>query len=172
MTYSFNDVKPDTEGTIYIAGSAAVIGDVVLGDDTSVWFQAVIRGDIASIRVGDGSNVQDCAVLHVDHDTPLSIGELVTIGHGAIVHGCTVESEVLVGMGSRILNGAVIRKHSIVGAGALIPPGKEYPERSLLIGTPAKRVREVTDEEIAHIRENAEHYIENARRYSTSIKPL
>ncbi len=172
MIYAFDKTRPDTKGALFIASTAAVIGDVILGDRTSVWFQAVIRGDIAPIRVAGGSNVQDCAVLHVDEETPLSIGDTVTVGHGAIVHGCTVESEVLIGMGSRILNGAVIRKHTIVGAGAVVPPGKEYPARSLLIGAPARRVREITDEELEHIRINAEHYIENARRYAASLEPL
>lgn len=163
MVLTLDDLAP----ALFIAPNAVVVGQVSLGRDTSVWYGTVIRGDMESISIGDGSNVQDNAVLHVDSGFPLSVGRLVTIGHGAIVHGCTVGDEVLVGMGSIILNGAEIGDRCIVGAGALVPPGKKYPERSLLVGNPARVVRTVTDEEIERIVENARHYQENARRHAS-----
>ncbi len=170
MVYELQDTKPEYSGAIFIAPSAAVIGLVSLGDDTSVWFGAVIRGDMAAISLGDGTNIQDGAVIHVDTGFPTSIGAGVTVGHQAIVHGCTVADNVLIGMGSRILNGAIIAEDSIIGAGAVVPPGKHFPPRSLLVGVPARVVREVTDDEIAETRANAEHYVANARRYAAEIE--
>ena len=169
MQYTIDGKTPDIRGALFLAPTATISGDVVLGEDASVWFSTVIRGDMAFIRIGRGTNIQDGAVVHVDKNMPTSIGEYVTVGHGAIVHGCTVASGVLIGMGSCILNGAEIGEFSIVGAGALVPQGKKFPPRSILIGSPAKLIREVSDEEIRGIRENAERYIENARKYSARV---
>ena len=156
--------------SIFIASNASVIGRVGLGELTSVWFSATIRGDMADISIGPGTNVQDGAVLHVDFGFPLEVGAYVTVGHQAILHGCSIADNVLVGMGSRVLNGAVVESESIIGAGALVPPGKHFPPRSLLVGVPARVVRGVTDTEVEEIRANAEHYIENARTYATRLK--
>ena len=122
--------------------------------------------------MASGTNVQDGAVLHVDSGFPLDVGSYVTIGHQAILHGCSIADNVLVGMGSRVLNGAVIDTESIIGAGALVPPGKHYPPRSLLVGVPARAIRRVTDTEVEQIRANADHYVENARRYATRLSQV
>jgi carbonic anhydrase/acetyltransferase-like protein (isoleucine patch superfamily) len=154
---------------VYISPRAVVTGDVILGDDVSVWHGAVIRGDEARISIGDGSNVQDNAVLHCDPGIPLRIGSYVTIGHGAILHCAAIGDRCIVGMGSILLAGSVIGEDSLVAAGALIPPGKSFPPRSMLIGSPAKLVRELTSEEVERLRESALHYIQMAR-LSTSVR--
>jgi carbonic anhydrase/acetyltransferase-like protein (isoleucine patch superfamily) len=143
-----------------------VIGSVHLEEETSVWYSASIRGDIDTITIGWGSNVQDNAALHVDEGVPLVVGRDVTIGHGAIVHGCTVGDRCLIGMGAIILNGARIGRECIVGAGALITEGKEFPERSLIVGSPAKAVRSVTDDEVSKILKNAANYRERGRLHA------
>jgi len=163
MIHSFDGKSPSVSGATFIAWNAEVIGDVELADETTVWYSATIRGDIDSIRIGRGTNIQDNAALHVDRGVPLSIGSGVTVGHGAIVHGCTVGDNTLIGMGAIILNRARIGAWSIVGAGALVTEGKEFPERSLIVGAPAKAVRQVTDEEIAKIEANARDYRERGR---------
>ena len=152
-----------------MAWNAEVIGSVNLDEETTVWYSATIRGDIDSITIGWGSNVQDNAALHVDEGVPLVIGKNVTIGHGAIVHGCTVGDDTLIGMGAIILNRARIGKESIVGAGALVTEGKEFPPRSLILGAPARALREITEDEVVKIRENARHYRErgNLHREAT-----
>jgi carbonic anhydrase/acetyltransferase-like protein (isoleucine patch superfamily) len=154
----------------FIAPSAAVIGRVTLGRNANIWFSAVLRGDTNTITIGDGSNVQDAAVIHVDDDAPAFVGDGVTIGHGATVHGCHVGSHSLIGIGATILSHAVIGEYCIVGAGALITERKEFPDRSLIIGAPARRVREVTEEEMRGIVKNAQHYVELGRRYRTELK--
>ena len=166
------DSRVPESKSIFVASNASVIGRVRLGELTSVWFSATIRGDIAEITVASGTNVQDGAVLHVDSGFPLDVGSYVTIGHQAILHGCSIADNVLVGMGSRVLNGAVIDTESIIGAGALVPPGKHYPPRSLLVGVPARAIRRVTDTEVEQIRANADHYVENARRYATRLSQV
>lgn len=157
-----NDV-PEVHASAYIAPNAEVAGRVSVADGASVWFSASVRGDIAPITIGKGSNVQDGAVVHCDIGMPCAIGEMVTVGHGAILHSCTIADRVLVGMGAIVLNGASIGEDSIVGAGALVTQGKAFPPRSMILGSPAKLVRELTAEEVAHIRANAEHYAELAR---------
>ena len=169
MIYSLDGIDPDTKGALYIADSSRVIGRVFLDTETSVWFGAVIRGDIADIRIGEESNIQDNAVLHVDYDQPLKIGRSVTVGHGAILHACTILDETLIGMGSILLNGALINEHSIVAAGAVVSPGKTFPPRSLILGSPAKVVRELRDEEIDELIENSRRYVENAKRFSAGL---
>lgn len=142
----------------FIAPTATVVGDVTIGEGCSVWYQAVLRGDMAPIKLGRHTNVQDGCLLHVAADYPLVLGDYVTIGHGAIVHGCTIEDGVLIGMGAIILDGAVIGSGSIIGAGALIPEGKVIPPRSLVVGVPGKVVRTIDAE-------RAEHLLAHAREY-------
>lgn len=145
---------------LYIAPGAAVIGDVTLGENVGIWHNAVVRGDTNSICIGSRTNVQDNSTLHVDADFRLRIGDGVTIGHNAIVHGCTVGDNTVIGMGSIILNGAVIGNNCIVGAGSLVTGKMNVPDGSLVMGSPAKIARQLTEEEIASNRENAEHYVE------------
>ena len=158
-----NGKKPEIHKEARIAENAAIIGDVTLGAGVSVWYGAVIRADACAIRVGENSNVQDCCCLHGAKDT--TVGKNVTIGHGAIVHGCTVEDNCLIGMGSTILDGAVIGEGSIIGAGALVGEGKIIPPRSLVVGVPGKVIREVTDEQFEGILKNAALYVEEGKLY-------
>ncbi len=143
-----NGRSPTIGRNCFIAPGAQLIGDVRLGDNVSVWYNTVIRADIAPVIIGPGTNIQDGCVLHVDPDRPLRIGADVTLGHMATVHACTIEDECLIGMQSTVLSAAHIRRHSVVGAAALVPEGREYPARSLVVGVPAKPMREVTDDEI------------------------
>jgi len=159
MVHSFKDARPNVDPTAFVAQSAEVAGSVTLAAGTTVWFSATIRGDIAPIVVGANSNVQDGAVLHCDVGVPCVLGEGVTVGHGAILHSATVGDNVVIGMGSIVL-AATIGRDSIVGAGALVTNGKTFPPRSLILGSPAKVARELTDAEVAANRENARHYVE------------
>lgn len=158
-------------GSHWVAPDAAIIGNVVFGQDTSVWFGAVIRGDNDRIVIGAGSNIQDGAVLHVDAGYPLTIGASCTVGHRAILHGCRLADRVLVGMGSTILNGAIIGENCIVGANALITQGKRFEPGSLIMGAPAKAVRSLSDEEILSIEEIAAEYIQNYRMFTSELTP-
>lgn len=142
------------------AESAVVIGDVTLGDNVSIWYNAVIRGDIAPITIGKDSNVQENSVIHVTKDIPVSIGERVTIGHAAIIHSCVIEDNALIGMGATILDGAIIGEGAMVGAGALVGPGKVIPPRHLVVGIPGKAIRELTLEELEANQENISEYLE------------
>lgn len=163
MIRPFLGTEPSFDNTNYIAETAVVIGDVALGTGASIWHNCTVRGDVNWIRIGEASNVQDNTVIHVTHGTaPTDIGARVTIGHGAIVHGCTIEDEVLVGMGATVLDHAVIGRQSIVGAQALVTKHTKVPPRSLVLGQPAEVVRELTDEEVASIQEGADNYL----RYS------
>ena len=153
------------DDTAFIACGAVVRGEVRIGPDSSVWFGTVIRGDVAAITIGRGSNVQDLSVLHADPGYPCTIGDHVTIGHGAIVHGATVEDEALVGIRAVVLNGAVVGRGSIVGAGAVVTEGTEIPPNHLAVGIPAKVVRELTEEDRARLRRGAEHYVRAAAAY-------
>ncbi|RKZ35548.1 MAG: gamma carbonic anhydrase family protein [Gammaproteobacteria bacterium] len=154
----------------YIAPNATVIGSVVLQDRVSVWFNAVLRGDNEPVVVGEGSNIQDGSVLHTDPGAPLTIGCGVTVGHMAMLHGCTIGDNSLIGIKAVILNHARIGRDCIVGANTLIPEGKEIPDRSLVIGSPGRVIRQVTDEEIQGLRESAEHYVENMRRFQAELR--
>ena len=169
MILSYKDIYPVTEPAAYIAPSADVIGDVTLGEDSSIWFNVTIRGDIASITIGERTNIQDNAVVHVNTGMPTVIGNDVTVGHGAIIHACTIGNHCLIGMGAIVLNQAVLPEYTMVAAGALVPQGKTYPPRSLLMGSPAKVVRELTEDEIQHIQKSAENYIEEAKSYSLLV---
>lgn len=161
--------RPRIDPTAYIADGAQVIGDVVLGANASVWFNAVLRGDTERITIGAGSNVQDGTVVHADPGFPCTIGENVVTGHGAIVHGCQIGDDCLIGMGAIILNGATIGDGSIVAAGALVPEGKAFPPRSLIMGVPAKAVREATEKDLEMIAGGARHYQERARLYRDEL---
>ena len=170
MVHAIGEKVPAVKGAAFLAWNAEVAGDVTLGEETSVWFSATLRGDMAAITVGRGTNVQDNATLHVDTDLPLTVGSGVTIGHNAILHGCTVGNDCLIGMAAVILNGAVIGEQSVVGAGALVTEGKQFPPRSLIVGSPAKVVRQVDDALLEKIRANARTYIGMAQQAAIGLK--
>ncbi|MBP3791159.1 MAG: gamma carbonic anhydrase family protein [Methanobrevibacter sp.] len=151
--------------SVVICPQAQVIGDVELGEDVSIWHGAVLRGDTDSITIGNNSNVQDNCVVHCTKGYPVEIGENVSVGHGAVVHGCKIDDDVLIGMNATVLNGAHISKNSIVGAGAVVSEGKEFPENSLILGVPAKAIKEVSPEQIEMIRKNAENYVKLSKQY-------
>ena len=173
MQYTLDGVAPTLVGDgHFIAPDAAVIGDVELGPNSSVWFGVVIRGDNETIRIGAGSNIQDRSVCHSDPGSPLVVGSNVTVGHGAVIHGCTIGDGTLVGINAVILNGAVIGKHCVIGANALVPEGMEIPDGSLVMGSPARIKRELTEEQKAFFSINATHYVDNARRFNAGLKAL
>jgi carbonic anhydrase/acetyltransferase-like protein (isoleucine patch superfamily) len=170
--YAINGVEPSYGDGDWAAPSADVIGDVSLGDREIVLFSAMLRGDNSPLILGDDTNFQDGAVGHSDADFPLTIGARVTVGHQAILHGCTVADDCLVGMGARILNGAVIEPECIVGAGALVTEGKKFERGSLVVGAPARVVRQVTQEERQLLRASAAHYAEKAQRYAAELRRI
>ncbi|WP_296868444.1 gamma carbonic anhydrase family protein [uncultured Methanobrevibacter sp.] len=151
--------------SIVICPGAQVIGDVELGEDVSIWHGAVLRGDTDSITIGDNSNVQDNCVVHCTKGFPVEIGKNVSVGHGAVVHGCKLEDNVLVGMNATVLNGARIGKNSIIGAGAVVSEGKKFPEGSLILGVPAKAIKQVSEEQIKLIQNNADNYVKLSKQY-------
>jgi len=164
--------EPQVADSAWVADSADVVGRVTLAEDVSVWFNAVLRGDSESLSIGRGSNIQDGSVLHADHGFPLVLGEGVTVGHKVMLHGCTVGDHALIGIGAVVLNGAKIGRHCVVGAGALVTEGKEFPDGSLIIGSPAKAVRELTPEQIQGLHASARHYVANAQRYAAELKKI
>ncbi|HEX2803616.1 MAG TPA: gamma carbonic anhydrase family protein [Sphingomicrobium sp.] len=170
--YRLGDVAPAIADDAWAAPSADLIGDVRLAPRSSVWFGAVIRADNTPILIGEESNLQDGAVGHSDPGAPLTVGARVTIGHQAIVHGCTIADDCLIGMGARILNGAVLGPECLVGAGALITEGKAFEGGSLIVGAPARVIRPLTDDEKAAIRVSAAHYAEKAARYAAALQRL
>jgi len=173
MLYALGLHSPKTSsGEYFVAPTAAVIGRVRLGRDANIWFGAVLRGDTNEIEIGDGTNIQDNSVVHVDDDAPARLGNNITVGHSAVVHGCTVGDGSLIGINATILSHAVIGEFCLVGAGALITERKEFPDRSMIIGAPAKRVRTVTDEEVEMLKESAAHYAELGRSYHNELKRL
>jgi carbonic anhydrase/acetyltransferase-like protein (isoleucine patch superfamily) len=166
MLRPFRAVHPKVNPTAYIDESAQVIGDVEIGAESSVWMNVVIRGDVNTIRIGDRTNIQDATVIHVMRGThPTAIGNDVTVGHAAILHGCTIHDRVLIGMGAMLLNGAEIGEDSIVAAGSLVPEGKRFPPRSMLMGRPAALKRELTEAEVASIRDYAQRYVGYRKDY-------
>jgi carbonic anhydrase/acetyltransferase-like protein (isoleucine patch superfamily) len=168
--YAIDGVRPTLADGAWAAPSADLIGDVRLGERAGIWFGAVIRADNTPILVGEESNIQDGAIGHSDPGAPLTIGARVTIGHQAIVHGCTISDDCLIGMGARILNGAVLGPECLVGAGALITEGKRFDGGSLIVGVPARVVRPLSDAEKAAIRVSAAHYAEKAARYAEGLQ--
>lgn len=169
---SLGDLHPQLGPGAWAAPSADLIGDVRLGARANVWFGAVIRADNTPIVIGESSNIQDSSVCHSDEGYPLTIGARVTVGHQAILHGCTIADDCLIGMGARILNGAIVEPYCIVGAGALITEGKTFPTGSLIIGAPARAVRQVTEEERQGLLASAEHYARKAARYAATLRTL
>ena len=168
--YALDDASPQLQEGAWAAPSADLIGDVRLGGRASVWFGAVIRADNTPILIGEDSNFQDGAIGHSDPGAPLTIGSRVTVGHQAILHGCTVGDDCLIGMGARILNGAVLESECIVGAGALITEGKRFESGSLIVGAPGRAVRQLTDDEKQALRVSAAHYAEKAARYAEQLR--
>lgn len=163
MVHAIGDMEPSIAESAFIAWNAEVAGDAVIGEGASVWFGTTVRADIAPVRIGAGSNLQDGVVVHVNTDTPCIVGSNVTVGHRAVLHGCTVGDDCLIGMGAVLLNGSEIGPGSIVAACSLVTQGKKFPPRSLIMGSPARVAREVTDEEYAHTLENSRAYVELAR---------
>jgi carbonic anhydrase/acetyltransferase-like protein (isoleucine patch superfamily) len=170
--YELDQIAPRIDASAWVADSAQVMGNVEMAEDTSVWFGAVVRGDTETIRIGKGSNIQDASVLHADIGKPLTIGENVTVGHKVMLHGCSIGDGSLIGIGAIVLNGAKIGKGCIVGAGSLVTEGKEFPDGSMILGSPAKVVRQLSEEQQAGLRMSALHYIENAHRFKNGLKKI
>ena len=170
--YELDGQAPEVADSAWVADSAQVIGRVTLEEDVSIWFGTVIRGDSEHIRIGRGSNVQDASVLHADEGVPLTLGENVSIGHQVMLHGCTVGDGSLIGIGAVVLNHAKIGKNCLVGAGSLVTEGKEFPDGSMILGSPAKAVKQLTPEQIANLQRIATHYIGNAERFRQGLKKI
>ncbi|MCK5072270.1 MAG: gamma carbonic anhydrase family protein [Bacteriovoracaceae bacterium] len=163
--YEYKGKKPLVGSDCFIADGAHVIGEVEIGNNSSVWFNTVIRGDMAEIRIGENTNIQDLCMLHVDTNTPLTIGNGVTVGHHAVLHACTIGDNTLIGMGAVVLDNAQIGKNSVVAAGAVVPPGKKYPDNSLIMGTPAKVKRELNEQELKSYGFQYTHYLKEKDDY-------
>lgn len=170
--YQLGQHAPEIDSSAYIAESAHVIGKVKIKANASIWFGVTIRGDNEFITIGNGSNVQENSVLHTDMGFPLTIGNNVTIGHQAMLHGCTIGDGTLIGIQAIVLNGAKIGKNCLIGAGALVTEGKEFPDNSLIIGTPAKVVRTLTEQDIAALADNAAHYVQRGQEYEINLKKI
>lgn len=171
--FELNGVEPDrTQGFSWIAPTAAVIGRVVIGDEVGIWFGTVIRGDNEPIHIGRRTNIQENCVMHTDPGFPITIGEGCTIGHKAMIHGCTIGDNTLIGMGATILNSAVIGRNCLIGAGALVAEGKQIPDNSLVVGMPGKIVRQLDEAAIEGLRKSASHYVANARRFAKELKEI
>ena len=168
MIYEFKNNIPTLHKESWVASNAVLIGKVILKKDANIWFNVVLRGDIETITIGEGSNVQDGSVFHTDPGCPLTLGKNVTVGHMVMLHGCEIDNDTLIGIGSTILNKTKIGKKCIIGANTLIPENKIIPDRSLVLGSPGKVVRQVTEKEILEIKENAKHYVDNYKRYKKS----
>ncbi|HZX13430.1 MAG TPA: gamma carbonic anhydrase family protein [Thermodesulfobacteriota bacterium] len=166
MIKSYNGIFPKIHSSVFIADSAEVIGDVTIGEESSVWFQTVIRGDVNFIKIGARTNIQDNSVLHVTHNThPVIIGNDVTAGHRVVIHGCTISDYVLIGIGAIVLDGAIVEENSIVGAGSLVAPGFKVPSGTVVMGVPAKVKRELSPEEVMQIKQSAVNYIEYSKKH-------
>lgn len=170
--YELDGVAPQLGTGAWVADSAEVIGNVQLGDNASIWFGAVLRGDNEKMTIGRNSNVQDMSMLHSDPGSPLTIGENVTIGHQVMLHGCTIGDNSLIGIQAVVLNNAKIGRNSIVGAGSVVTEGKEFPDNSLIFGSPAKAMRTISDEDAARLRHGSDHYVKNAIRYAKGLKKI
>ncbi len=170
--YQLDDMKPALHESAWVADSAQVMGNVALAQDSSVWFGVVIRGDTETISVGRGSNIQDNSVLHADDGLPLVIGDNVTVGHQVMLHGCSIGDGSLIGIQLVVLNGAKIGKNCLVGAGSLVTEGKEFPDGCMILGSPAKAVKQLSAEQIEGLKMSAKHYVDNARRYKAGLKKM
>ena len=170
MIYSLDKRKLETRGDFWIADNASIIGSVILEHNATIWFGAVLRGDNDLITIGEGSNVQDGSVLHTDEGVKLTLGKGVTVGHQVMLHGCHIGDETLIGIKSTVLNHVRIGRQCLIGAHSLITEGKEIPDRSLVMGAPAKIIRQLTDEEVIRVRRNAEHYVEKMAYYKQHLK--
>jgi carbonic anhydrase/acetyltransferase-like protein (isoleucine patch superfamily) len=172
VIFTIDGRTPEIADDAWVAPSAAVIGDVVLGSQASVWFGAVLRGDVERLIIGRGTNIQDNSVLHSDPGAPLTLGAGITVGHLATLHGCRIGDGSLIGIGAVVMNHARVGAHCIVGAGALVTEGKEFPDRVLIIGSPAKVVRSLTDEELVRMAGNAQRYMDRAARYRRGLREV
>ena len=172
MKFSLDNGTPQCGENVYVAYSATVVGDVVLGDNVGVWFGAVLRGDNERITIGSGTNIQDCCVMHTDPGCPLNVGSNVTVGHKAMLHGCTVGNGSLIGINAVVLNNATIGENCLIGANALVADGKVIPDNSLVVGSPGRVIRQLKDKEIDMFRQFNESYISKISRYKTSFKAI
>jgi carbonic anhydrase/acetyltransferase-like protein (isoleucine patch superfamily) len=170
--YELDHVAPHIAESAWVADSAQVIGKVEIAQDASVWFGAIVRGDTETIRIGRGTNIQDGSVLHADLGMPLTVGDNVTVGHKVMLHGCTIGDNSLIGIGAVVLNGAKIGKACLVGAGSLVTEGKEFPDGSMILGSPAKVVRALSAEQQEGLRRSAEQYTHNAHRFQRGLKKI
>jgi carbonic anhydrase/acetyltransferase-like protein (isoleucine patch superfamily) len=170
--YELDGLTPQLADTAWVADSAQVVGNVTLAADSSVWFGVTVRGDTETIAIGQGSNIQDGSVLHADVGMPLVVGDNVTVGHKVMLHGCTIGDESLIGIGAIVLNGAKIGKNCLVGAGSLVTEGKAFPDGSMIMGSPAKAVRQLTPEQMEGLRMSARHYVDNAQRFRHTLKKI
>lgn len=172
MIYELDNHRPDIEKAAFVADNASIIGDVTLDEGASIWFGAVLRGDGDEIRIGKDTSIQDNTVVHVEPGRKVLVGDRVTVGHNCIIHGCTIGDDSLIGMGAIIMNDVKIGKNCLVGAGALVTEGKEFPDGSLIIGSPAKVKSEISDELLRSIKESAEVYVEESAKYVASLKRI
>jgi carbonic anhydrase/acetyltransferase-like protein (isoleucine patch superfamily) len=170
--YELDGMAPQLGPGAYVADNAQVIGRVIMGENASIWFGVVARGDSDTLTIGRNSNIQDLSMLHADAGVPLTIGENVTVGHHVVLHGCTVGDNSLIGIGAVVLNNAKIGRNCIVGAGSVVTEGKEFPDNSLIIGAPAKVVRTLDEAAAERLRQNAEHYVNNGRRFAKGLKKI
>ncbi len=170
--YELDGVAPRVAASAWVADNAQVMGDVEIGENASVWFGTTVRGDTDTITIGAGSNIQDGSVLHADDGVPLVVGANVTVGHQVMLHGCTIGDGSLIGIGAIVLNGARIGRHCLVGAGALVTEGKEFPDGSMILGSPARVVKNLSPEQIEGLRQSALHYQQNAERFRQGLKKI
>lgn len=170
--YQLDNDVPTIDPSAWVAEGAQVLGNVTMKANASVWFGAVVRGDTATIHIGENSNIQDASVLHADVGMPLHIGDNVTVGHQVMLHGCTVGDGSLIGIGAVVLNGAKIGKGCLVGAGSLVTEGKTFPDGSMILGSPAKVVKQLTPEQMNGLMQSAKHYVDNAKRFKAGLKRL
>ena len=166
MLYPYKGVQPTIHPSAFIADGARIIGDVSIGEGCSIWFNAVLRGDLAPIRIGRGSNIQDGVIGHVNTDQPLIVGEDVSVGHGAIIHGCTIGNGSLIGMGAIVLNGAEIGEYAMIGAGSVVTENSALPPYTLSFGTPARPIRELNEDDLARMRRTSESYVRKGREFA------
>ena len=170
--YKLGTLTPELDPQSWVAPNAAVIGQVVMKKNASVWWNCTVRGDTDRIIIGENTNIQDGSIVHTNRGIVVTLGDHVTVGHGVILHGCTIGDRCLIGMGANILNHVQIGRHCIVGAHSLLPEGKVYPERSLILGAPARVVRELSDDEVARLADSAERYVNNWKRYRDELVPV